>query len=136
MEWVMVPVPEEHVEEVRRFMLGLWTRENVTPWDQAAMADFVRDAEEDARSLLVVVANHTVKADAPTVRAVADSFGCSVREALQIVSELNDAARATGRLALVKVETKDEASGERRLNMPKLWARLVENAVDPARTDA
>ena len=136
MEWVMVPVPEELVEEVRRFQLGLFTRDNVAPWDKAAMADFVRDAEEDTRSLLVVVATDTVKTDSPTVRAVADSLGCSVREALQIVSELNEAARATGRLALVQVETKDAASGERRLTMPEPWARLVVNAVDPARTDA
>ncbi len=42
MPYVMVPVPEEHVEDVMQFILRAMARASIEPWDQPSLERDVR----------------------------------------------------------------------------------------------
>ena len=54
--WVMVPVPDEHVQEVMEFVIRAIARASVQQWDDDGVEEFVRKADEPTRGLLSVVA--------------------------------------------------------------------------------
>lgn len=101
MPYVMVPVPEEHVEDVLDFVLRAIARASVQPWDQEALTRFFLDIDEPGRMLLSVVA-HAVRADRPLSEdEVSDRIELSRREMVGILQELNELAQVASRPPLL-----------------------------------
>jgi len=96
MEYVMVPVPEELTARVDQYLR--WNVGSLPPdfWPQDAIGVFLDSLDEQARSLLLSVSEAADQVVVLTVHAAAEATGCSDREALGIMMELNDAARIAG----------------------------------------
>ena len=56
MPYVMMPVPEEFVEEVMQFILRATARRAITPWDAESITRLYDEVDEGSRSLLAFVA--------------------------------------------------------------------------------
>ena len=55
MPYVMVPVPEEHVEDVMQYILRALSRAAIVPWDEESIAEVYDGVDEVSRSLLAFV---------------------------------------------------------------------------------
>jgi len=97
MPYVNVPVPEEHVVQVMSLVIRLINRASIEEWNEAAMAEFFRDADEPSRSLLSIVARGVLTGKELTDQQAADFIQLSGRETLGILRELNDAAKDANR---------------------------------------
>lgn len=93
MPYVMVPVPEEHVEEVMTFVLRAVARASIEDWDADSMTQFFNDVDEPSRALMSVVARATLAGKELSEPETADMIELSRRETLGILRELNDLAR-------------------------------------------
>ena len=97
MEYVMVPVPEEHAEAVNRYLQKVVQPPAPTDgWDRDAIARFWSALDEPARSLLLLVADASVRGVVLTVQSAAEAAGCSANEVLWMTVALNDAVLAAG----------------------------------------
>ena len=71
MPYVMIPVPEEHVEEVMQYVLRAVARAAIQPWDTESIGAIFSEVDEATRSLLAFVARASAdggeleSADAP-----------------------------------------------------------------------
>jgi hypothetical protein len=61
----MVPVPEEHVQDVMQFVLREMARASLEPWDQESVFDLFDDVDEAGRSLLAYTARASMTGYAP-----------------------------------------------------------------------
>jgi hypothetical protein len=132
--WVMVPVPDEHVQEVMEFVIRAIARASVQPWDDDAVEEYFQKADEPTRGLMSVVARAAISGKDLTDQMAADFLQVSLRETVGILREANDLARAADRPILISTNTVEEElpSGrtrERRLyTMPTTLAKMVRNA--------
>jgi hypothetical protein len=101
--YVMVPVPEEHVQEIMAHVVRLLQRASIEEWDEASVSEFFGKADEASRSLLSVVARAVLSAKELTDVQASDFVQLSQRETLGIMRELNDAARELNRPNLMFV---------------------------------
>jgi hypothetical protein len=101
MPYVMVPVPEEHVQEVMQFVLRAVARASIEPWDVETMTEFFTMVDEPSRMLLSVVSDAVRKGRNLTDREVADLVELNPREVGGMVRELNEIAQESNRSALV-----------------------------------
>ena len=62
MPYVMMPVPEEHVEEVMQFILRAIARASIQPWDAESITKLYGEVDEASRSLLAFVARASAAA--------------------------------------------------------------------------
>jgi hypothetical protein len=116
MGYVMVPVPEEHVEEAMALILRIAARARQVPWDQDAMSELFHEADEPTKSVLSAVSRSASAGSAPVDHELADSVELHQREVLGIVRELNEAAAAQSRLPIiiVRMETVTLPNGRTR----------------------
>lgn len=56
MSYVMVPVPEEHVPEVMRYVLELTESDDLADWDEESMRRFFASSDELSRAVLSYMA--------------------------------------------------------------------------------
>ncbi len=108
MAYVMVPVPEEHVEEAMQMILRITARARVTEWDQDAVTAVFHEVDEASRSVLSATARSAATGDAITDTAAAETIELSQREVLGIVREINEAARLAERPSLVSIVQENE----------------------------
>lgn len=101
MPYVMVPVPEEHVEEVMQFMLRSMTRAAQEEWDQEHVTRIFGEVDELSKTLLAHVARATVEGREVFESDAAAAVQLSPREAAGIVRELNELAREENRPAMI-----------------------------------
>ncbi len=101
MPYVMVPVPEEHVEEVMQFILRAIAQASIDPWDAASISALFHEVDEPSRSLLAYVARSSIAGDDLEDAAVASMIQLSKREVTGIMRELNDDARDASRPTLI-----------------------------------
>jgi len=108
MPYVMLPVPEEHVEEVMQFVLRAMAEASVEAWDAESINALYSDVDEATRSLLAFVARAVADegelADADAARRIQ----MTVRETTGIMNELNTTTRATSRPQLISVSVVSE----------------------------
>ena len=132
--WVMVPVPDEHVQEVMEFVIRTITRANVEDWDAPAVEEYFREADEATRGLLSMVSRATVSGKDLTDQKAADFLQLNLRETLGIMREINDNVRAAGRPFLIASGTLEEELPNGRvrevriLTMPPTLAKWVRDA--------
>jgi hypothetical protein len=92
MEYVMVPVPEEHVVDVMQHVARLVARASVIPWDDEALVELFEEVDEISRSVLSVVARSATAGKDVTEEDVAQAIELNVRELRTIVRDINEVA--------------------------------------------
>jgi len=93
MPYVMVPVPEEHVEGVMQFVLRTIARADLEPWDVESMAELFGSVDEISRAYLSFAARATLSGKTMTDGDMADLIELSVRETSAVLRDINEVAR-------------------------------------------
>ncbi len=109
MGFVMVPVPEEHVEEAMRMILRISARARLKQWDQGAFSELFHSLDEPSKSVLSATARAALAKKAIDDLSIAEAIEFTRREVLGIIRELNEQAGALGYppvlMVLQEVET-------------------------------
>ena len=101
MPYVMVPVPEEHVEEAMAAVLRIIGRGRLMDWDAAAVTELFESVDESARALLGTVARATGAGKQIPQRTAADMIQLTERELLGIMREINELCSQQSRSAIL-----------------------------------
>jgi hypothetical protein len=101
MPYVMVPVPEEHVEEAMEAVLRITRNARLAPWDQEAMHTFFASLDESAKALLSLVSRATAAGKQISQAGAADRLEVTQREILGIVRDVNQQAQNQERAPLL-----------------------------------
>jgi hypothetical protein len=142
MPYVMVPVPEEHVQDVMQFILREVAKASLEPWDDGSISDLFRDTDEASRSLLAYTARASLAGKDVTEGQVANMMQLRQREVAGIVRELNERAVKAARPALLLTRTVTETlpngrtTEKRVLAIADEVAPLVQNAERAELADA
>jgi hypothetical protein len=97
MEYVMVPVPEELVGEVRTFLAWGLLQSAEPVENPAALVAVVQAGDESSRRLLRLLADDTLEEKSTTLREAAEALDTTTREVVGLAGELNfDIAQAGG----------------------------------------
>jgi hypothetical protein len=142
MPYVMMPVPEEHVEDVMQFILRAMARASIEPWDADSIGRVFLEVDEAARSLLAFVARAAADGSDLDAAEAARKIQLSVRESLGIMNELNVFSRDENRPVLITVRTVSDRlpngrmTEKRVLNMEPEVAELVRAAEQAELRDA
>lgn len=97
MQYVMVPVPEEHVAEVQRYVTwGPLLKVMEEGTDPAIVGEIVGRADPVALSLLIELALAAENGETVTLAEASRRLDRPVRELVGVVSELNDQSVALG----------------------------------------
>lgn len=131
MAYVMVPVPEDQVQEVMQFVLRLMARAAVTPWDEQSLEALYADVDEPSRALLAAVADATIAGSPIDEQEAANTIQLNRRELAGIVRDVNEQAQEAGhpillqRRSVSKVLPNGRTTEVRVLLMPDDIAPLV-----------
>jgi hypothetical protein len=134
MPYVMLPVPEEHLQEAMEAVLRIITRANMVPWDEESFGEFFASVDEPVRAVCSIVAKAALSDKRIADRDAARVAELGVREVLQIAREVNKLAKDSGRpdvLALRTVPTiqpNGRTRQQRMLSMDPEVAQLVKAA--------
>lgn len=101
MPYVMVPVPEEHVEDVMNYMLKALARANQEQWDQESVTELFSQVDELSKALLAHVARAITEEREVYETDAAKTVQLSLRETAAIVRELNELAREQNRPSMI-----------------------------------
>ena len=136
--FVMVPVPEECVDDVVQLVARLnmqgGTERSLTPWDEPTMERYFLDADEEIRSLLSVVARGVLKGRQISDQIVADFMQMTPRDTLDVMRRVRDSVKGTGRPHLVGVEVVEVPTPTGRMRQKRVFtmqskiARMVRSA--------
>jgi hypothetical protein len=108
MPYVMVPVPEEHVQDVMQFILREVAKAAQAPWDDESISELFHEVDEASRSVLAYTARASIGGTDITEAQAADMMQLRPREVTGIVRELNELAAKANRSALVVTRTVTE----------------------------
>lgn len=103
MDYVMVPVPEEHVVDVMQHVARLVARASVMPWDDTSVADVFDEVDEATRSLISLAARNILAAKDLTDEDAATSLELNVREIRAIVRDVQEVSTREKREPLVSL---------------------------------
>lgn len=104
MGYVMVPVPEEHVQEAMSVILRITNRARLSEWDAEAVSKLFASIDEPSRAVLSTVARASIASNTLSDVEVASSTELPQREVMSIVRELNDSAAELERLPILGVQ--------------------------------
>lgn len=90
MPYVMMPVPEEHVEEAMAAVLRIVARGRLVEWDAASINALFETLDESTKALLGTVARAVGAGKQIPQRAAADMIQLTERELLGITRELTE----------------------------------------------
>ena len=95
MGYVMVPVPEEHVEAVERYLRWGVGRSKLD-LDSQALAEILRSVDDEERELLGLVARRVLDEMPLSIKQVQSRFGWNSREVVAAMLDVNQHAVARG----------------------------------------
>jgi hypothetical protein len=101
MPYVMVPVPEEHVQDVMQFILREIAKASLEAWDRESVSELFYELDEASRSVLAYTARASMSGTDLTEAQAADTMQLRQREVVGIVRELNERAAKANRPTLV-----------------------------------
>lgn len=101
MQFVMVPVPEDHVVDVMQYVARLVARASIKPWEPEDVDELFRLSDEVSRSLLSLVARAAVADKEITEEQVAKQLELNMRDIRAVMSEISDRARDGNREPVV-----------------------------------
>jgi hypothetical protein len=87
---VMVPVPEQLVDDVHKFLLMAQFRAAGTGWTAELVDTHLRRMPDDARALACTVARRIAAGSTPDDAELSVQFGISKRELFACAQELNE----------------------------------------------
>lgn len=128
MGFVMVPVPEEHVEEAMTMILRISARARLKEWDHAALAEVFHGLDEPSKSVLSAVTRATLAKNPIDDVGVADAIEFTRREVLGITRELNELANSLGYPPVVVVRNEIETLPNGRTREQRLLTMTMELA--------
>lgn len=96
MDPVMVPVPAELVDDVRRHVNMLAARAASGDWSDESVGRLYDRLDEDARAVLKMVARNVADGEPASVAAIADATGIGARQVRGIVVEITHLHHAVG----------------------------------------
>jgi hypothetical protein len=128
MGFVMVPVPEEHVEEAMAMILRITARARLKDWDQAAMSEVFHGLDEPTKSVLSVVARATAARNDIDDVGVAEAIEFTRREVLGIARELNEVATGAGYPPVIVIRNDIETLPNGRTREQRLFTMTPELA--------
>lgn len=134
MSYVMVPVPEEHVEEAMQAVLNIIRRAQLTDWDAESVADFFGEVDEAGKALLSLAARAHLANKQLAQSTAADTLQVAQREVGGIMRDLNEKARERSHppLLIAQEATKTLPNGRTRtfgaITMSSDLAPLVQAA--------
>ena len=123
MPYVMVPVPEEHVEDVMQFILRAIARASIVPWDEASLGETYHEVDETTRSLLAFVARAEAEGKELDSGTAARQIQMTPREVNGILNELQTMTRDANRPPLVVVRVAPQRLAERPHRPRSAWSR-------------
>jgi predicted ATP-dependent protease len=109
MPYVMVPVPEEHVQDVMQFILREMAKASLEPWDTESVSELFHEVDEAGRSLLAYTARASMSGTDITEAQAADMMQLRQREVAGIVRDLNERATKANRPILMTARSVTEA---------------------------
>ena len=101
MPYVMVPVPEEHVQDVMQFVLREMAKASLVPWDDESVSALFHEVDEASRSLLAYAARASMGGTDLSEAQAADMMQLRQREVAGIIRDLNERAAKANRPSLV-----------------------------------
>lgn len=131
MGYVMVPVPEEHVEEAMQAVLRISARAAVTDWDMDSLTELFGGLDEAAKAVISGVARATLARGSIIDHDLAKIVEITQREVMGVVREVNELAGKASHPALVGAQTIVEplpngrTQEQRHLSMQRPLAELV-----------
>jgi hypothetical protein len=134
MPYVMVPVPEEHVQDVMQFVLREVARASLEPWDEAAVSTLFHEVDEEGRSLLAYAARAVVSGKELSEADAAALLQLRPREMAGLVRDINERAAQANRpnIVFTRVVSETLPNGrtvdKRVLSMSDELAPLVRDA--------
>jgi hypothetical protein len=129
--YVMVPVPEQHVTEIMQRIIRLVQQESLRDWDEDDVRAFFADADESTRSLLSFVARATLMSKPLTDVQAADAIQLSTRETATIMRDANEQSREMNHpsILLLRGTTETLPNGRtvdlRLFVMPEAVAKMI-----------
>jgi hypothetical protein len=96
-DYVMVPVPEEHVVDVMLHIARLVARASVVPWTDESVHELFDEVDEACRSVLSLAARATLADRELTDDDAAVSLELTAREVRAIVRDINEGAQQSKR---------------------------------------
>jgi hypothetical protein len=133
MPYVIVPVPEEPVQDVMQFVLRELAKASQEPWDEGSVSELFQEVDEAGRSLLAYTARASMSGTDVREPQAAEMMQLRQREVSGLPGDLNERAAKTNHPALVITCTLTETlphgrNTERRvLSMSDEVASLVWN---------
>ena len=128
MGFVMVPVPEEHVEEAMTMILRIAARARLKEWDQASFSEVCHELDEPSKSVLSAVTRATLAKNPIDDVGVAEAIEFTRREVLGITRELNELANSLGYPPVMVVRNEIETLPNGRTREQRLLTMTVELA--------
>jgi predicted ATP-dependent protease len=108
MPYVMVPVPEEHVQDVMQFVLREMAKASLVPWDDESILEVFHEVDEASRSLLAYAARATLSGTDLSEVEAANRMQLRPREVAGLIRELNDRAVEANHPSLLGARTVTE----------------------------
>lgn len=122
MGYVMVPVPEEHVEEVMRAILRFTSQARQIPWDEESVAALFRDCDEASKAVLSTASRGVIASGTIGEDNVAQAIEVTTREVSGIVRELNEVSIADSRPPVIQSRMESEVLPNGRVREKRvLW---------------
>jgi hypothetical protein len=88
--WVMVPVPPELVVEVKGYLMQLGFKDLVPLWEASLVEQHLRTLPDDARAVLLTVADAVLAHRLVDEADVASRLGLEVNQVHTLVAAVND----------------------------------------------
>ena len=133
MQYVMVPVPEQHVEEIMQRVIRLVQQESMADWDEESLQTYFEEVDEATRTLLAFVARAALLGKPFSDVQAADAIQLSARETATVLRDANDRAREMQRAPILVVRSTTEVLPNGRtvdlrlFTMPEATARMIRN---------
>ncbi len=105
MPYVMVPVPEEHVQEAMEAVLRIIARADMVPWSDDTFMEMFNGVDEPTRAVLSTVAKAAESDKRLTDDEITARTELGIREILQLIREVNEQAKADHHPTLVFSQT-------------------------------
>ncbi|HRW38506.1 MAG: hypothetical protein KDB04_13275 [Acidimicrobiales bacterium] len=106
--YVMVPVPEEHVLEIMQRVVRLAQQASMEDWDEESVAEIWEASDEVTRSLLSFVARNVLMGKPLTDVAAADAIQLSLREAASVMRDVNETSKDMSRPSMLMLKATSE----------------------------
>jgi hypothetical protein len=134
MPYVMVPVPEEHVEDVMQFVIREVAKARLEPWDGESVVALYNEVDEVSRSLLAYAARAVSTGKDISERDAADQVQLRPREMAGVVRDLSERAAKSNRPPIITTRmTTETLPNGRTAEKRVLW---MSNEVAPLIVEA